>query len=182
MSSLIEISFAFSTLSSLSIKLRRIDCFSRDSSATSGMLKKFKLFLRLWLSSRIAHSYSNLISFCKPLPPFWSAWIAPSWAAIAFLNSAISVCTLERLSFKSLFCFWRSVSFSFRSVQARKWSQGRKWSPNDPNFSKTNERPAKRNAGQCLAHVNKPACAILSCFDNVRLSRKFQGPFFPAAL
>ncbi len=49
-------------------------------------------------------------------------------------------------------------------------------------FSKTNERPAKWNTGQCLAHVNKPACAIWSCFDNVRFSQKFQGLFFPAAL
>ena len=50
------------------------------------------------------------------------------------------------------------------------------------NFLETRQTTAGKNTGQCLTHVNKLACEIWSCFDNVQFSQKLNLRFLPSRL
>ena len=39
-----------------------------------------------------------------------------------------------------------------------------------------------KNTGQCLTHVDKLACEIWSCFDNVQFSQKLNVRVLPSRL
>ena len=50
------------------------------------------------------------------------------------------------------------------------------------NFLETRQTKAGKNTGQCLTHVNKIACEIWSCFDNVQFSQKLNVRVLPSRL
>ena len=86
-----EISFETFLLSfSHSINLRRT--FSdvwKDSSFSSGILKTFRLFRRLWLSSLADLCFSSFACLVSGFTPSWSCWIALSCASTLLLSSVI---------------------------------------------------------------------------------------------
>ena len=50
------------------------------------------------------------------------------------------------------------------------------------NFLETRQTKAGKNTGQCLTHVNKLACEIWSCFDNVQFNEKLNVRILPSRL